>query len=627
MPSNLLVDITSLTSGQVNSTWGTVPSLSASSITVAGTNSILLLIAQVQLLDEGDSTAEFRFKVNGSVTGSPINTAFTDGPHGEVGAHPMTLMWAITGLSGSSNSFSCEWQNILSFPSIDTTREHTFQIIEITAGDATILVDQSSTASATSPGTWGNLFNATGITVAGTASVLLVIANVPIDFSDGSDRSADFSFSVDGTRDGAVTSVFTDNIDEGPGWQGMLITDNRSAGSHSFQLQWQTRKLAADVDTGRLRTFQVIEITVNAFLRVDEDATSAATSPVSYADINEMTGTYTSFRSDSIHLIAGSLVPKNVGGGGTESNTQYRIAIGGTRVGSEMTTFVDTEDEQSGISQIWAATSLTGSQTFSWQWEDLGNDEVAIADTTRARTFFVVELVQATRQQISLTSDARVLAPVQIPLLSDARVLAVQQISLTSDALVAIVDDITLLSDARIIAPVQISLPSDARIIAPQQISLTSDALVVVENEIILLSDARIIAPVQVSLLSDGRVLVEQQIPLLSDAVVINKNSVSLLSDARVLVTQPISLSSDARILVEQRITLLSNAEIDPSLDSIINLVNLIQTKLNTLEACCSALTIVVGAIATDVWDVPVDDHQDSGSTGEALPERVGGGL
>ncbi|MEE9215693.1 MAG: DUF2341 domain-containing protein [Thermodesulfobacteriota bacterium] len=394
MPSNLLVDITSLSSGTAPATWGIVPGLTASGITVKNTSSVLLIIAQVPLKDEGDATAEFRISVNGSATGSPVVTAFTDNIHSVGGVHPMTIMFAVTGLSGSSNSFKCEWQDVISDANMDTAREQSLQVIEITDGDASILVNQSSTGAAASPSTWGNLFSASSISVAGTGSVLLMIANVPIDLSDSSDDTADFQFSVDGTKEGAITSVFKDEIDEGPGWSGMHILDGIS-GSHGFELQWQTREgQTTSVDTGRLRTFQIVEIKSNAVLKVDVNLTSSATSPVSYADMTGMTGTYTPNASNAIHLIVANFNPSNATGGSAESTTQYRIAVAGTREGSELTTFVDHDHEVTGLCQIWAKTGITASTTFSFQWEDLGNDEVATADTARNRTFFVIEFEQ-----------------------------------------------------------------------------------------------------------------------------------------------------------------------------------------------------------------------------------------
>lgn len=63
------------------------------------------------------------------------------------------------------------------------------------------------------------------------------------------------------------------------------------------------------------------------------------------------------------------------------------------------------------------------------------------------------------------------------------------------------------------------------------------------------------------------------------------------------------------------------------TLMEIFDALEILSDQVDTLQAACDALSATTLNIADDIWDIPVDDHQISGSTGEALPERVGGGL
>ncbi len=394
MGSSLLVDITSISPGTCPVSWGTIPSLSATSITVAGTNSVCLIVAQVKIKDASDNSYEMRLKVNGSVTGSPVLTGDSDGVHGSSGNNGGTIIWAVDGLSGSSNSFSVEWQRVLGTSTIDIAYQHTLQVIEIDGGDASIKVDQSSTASGTSTASWANLFSATTISVT-SGAIVLMIANVPHSLPLAGDQCAEFRFSVDGTREGAFGAFRKDIANMANGMSMMHVLDGIS-GNHNFELQWITRLSSghSPVDTTRLRTFQVVEITANAILQVKQLLTTSGTAPATYGTMTGMTGTYTPAASDSINLVvaqylAAATVTSNEGEAAT------RINIAGTQVGSELVDFQDNADELGHICQIWADTGLSASTTFKWDWVDLGNNEVPSLDTGRTRSFFVIEFTQA----------------------------------------------------------------------------------------------------------------------------------------------------------------------------------------------------------------------------------------
>ncbi len=382
--ANLLVNITSTSGGSAPGTWGTVPGLSASSITVQGTNSVLLLLGTVTQAEASDDSAEFRFSVNGDATGSPVVKSFTDSSTaGEV--HGISLYWAVTGLSGSSNSFAMEWQDIVSGSSIDTSKPHSFQVVEIAGGDATIDVDLSSTSSA-SAGSESNLFQATGVSIAGTSSVLLFMGNVAMALS--SDNYAVFRFGVDDTGEGARTAGGSDSTSnhDGWSWSGFHMKTGVSAGTHSFELKWQEDDSSAATDTARLRTFQVVEITANANLLATLSSTGSWTTGSEANDPNLDTD-QTPKDGDSVILIAANAMINPVA---EDQAAGFRIGIDDSSVGGYITDFNDDLDQAGYASVVWAATSLSGSHSF--QLRGQSEQGTPAIDTTYPRTLFVLDL-------------------------------------------------------------------------------------------------------------------------------------------------------------------------------------------------------------------------------------------
>jgi len=290
--SNLLFGVRSTTGGTCPASWATVPDLTSGNLTVAGTNSVVLVIAQVQIAAAADTNAEFRFLINGSAVGSPVLKEFADAAVGEVGS--MTLVHAVTGLSGAANTFICEWQIPTggTAATIDTARHHTLQVLEITAGDATIDVNASSTAEVSATASFTNLFQSTGISIAGTSSVIIMLANVALD-SAAAGPNAEFQFGVDNAGQGAVTCGDSDRS-VGPedcnDWSGIHVLTGLSAATHSFELKWRNAVGTMTTDAGRLSTFQVIEVTTRAVLKVSYiSATGVDPLPTTYADINRYT--------------------------------------------------------------------------------------------------------------------------------------------------------------------------------------------------------------------------------------------------------------------------------------------------------------------------------------------------
>ncbi|GAH40129.1 unnamed protein product, partial [marine sediment metagenome] len=160
----------------------------------------------------------------------------------------------------STNDIAVEWRSVSGSPGRDVGRVSSLMILEITGGDAILQANLSSTAAANPGATWSDLFATGDIDVDSTASIILLIANVPITGSN--DAAFDCRFSVDGTLEGAMTTCYTDAVNEMTGWSGIHVVTGLSAGNHTFELQYQDRYQSPTIDTTRLRTFQVVELKV-----------------------------------------------------------------------------------------------------------------------------------------------------------------------------------------------------------------------------------------------------------------------------------------------------------------------------------------------------------------------------
>lgn len=385
MGSNILVNINIASASQCPASWANITGMSATGITVQGTNSVLILMFQAQIVAAGDNTADFRFYVNGSSTGSPIGSAFSDAASG-TDTQSVTLVWAITGLSGSSNSFSVQWERVQATSNMDTGRNRTLQVFEITAGDAEILVNQSASNITGDPGSWADLFTATSITVQGTSSILIMISNVP--FNMEADECTDFQFAVDTTKEGAITSVYTDNPLEGNSWSGVHVLDGLSAGTHSFHLEWQARTGAGQT-AAKLRTFQVIEVTTLATLKLELESQVSGSAPSGYGDVNGLSSSYNVAATTAIALIFANIqiVAQS------DRCAEFMIGVDSVEEGAEIISYTDSTNVTNRLCLARAKTGLSiASHTFAARWNNV--NAVPTLDTNRARTLFVIEFVQ-----------------------------------------------------------------------------------------------------------------------------------------------------------------------------------------------------------------------------------------
>lgn len=394
MGTNILANINIASTASSTGSWATITGLSVSSITVQGTNSVLLLMFQMSLDPSGDNSAEFRLVVNGSGTNSPVLIGGSDsGTNSEI--RNVSLVYAVTGLSGSSNSFACEWRTTLSGCAADTTRNRTFQILEITDGEASIKVDSGVADQTADPGSWGNLFQTTGVSIAGTSSVILMLGNVPINLE--ADEATDFQFGVNNTGEGAVTCGITDSTSMGCGWSGMHALDGLSAGDHSFELKWQARTGAGQTDGGRRRTFQVIEITASVALKLEKITSGTNTAPGSFADVTTLTDSFNVSATDAIILTIANMM---IAGDSSDATADFSLGVDGSNEGAEMVAFADNATIVSRILMMRLKTGLSAaSHSFQLRWQEIAG--ASVADTGRARTLFAIEFTQIGTTRVS----------------------------------------------------------------------------------------------------------------------------------------------------------------------------------------------------------------------------------
>lgn len=386
MTTNILANINVNSAAACEVGWANITDMAVSGITVQGTDSVLLLMFQAQINPATDQCCEFQFYVNGSSTGSPVTTAWTDTASGDE-AQGATLVWAITGLSGSANSFSVQWKRIQSACLMDTTRNRTFQILEIVGGDAEILVNQSVSGKIGDPATWEDLFTASDITVQGTSSVLIMIANVP--FTLEADESTDLQFAVDASREGAITRFYTDETDGGNGWCGVHVLDGLSTGTHSFHLQWQTISGAGQT-RAFLRTFQVVEITVNATLELELVSSVPGSAPGSYGDVNGLSDSYVVNGTDAIALIFANIQIVAA----VDRVAEFSVGIDSVEEGAQVLSFTDSTAIAGYICLARAKTGLSNaSHTFAARWDAIQGTPTL--DEARPRSLFVIEFLQA----------------------------------------------------------------------------------------------------------------------------------------------------------------------------------------------------------------------------------------
>lgn len=125
-----------------------------------------------------------------------------------------------------------------------------------------LIANIESQTSGSAPGTFADVpaLNTGSITIASLASILFLMASVPI--IAASDRAAEFRFTVDGVQEGPFGRIQTDATDEGDDLASLAWVITGLSGSHTFALQWKDAGAPSvpDLDTTRVRNLQVVEI-------------------------------------------------------------------------------------------------------------------------------------------------------------------------------------------------------------------------------------------------------------------------------------------------------------------------------------------------------------------------------
>ena len=266
-----------------------------------------------------------------------------------------------------------------------------------------LLVNLTSQSADASTGTWADVdgMAQASVVVGSASSVVLLIATIPFDHGGTGDEVAAIRFAIDDTREGPEITVFKDGSGDACGGALCWAVTGLS-GSHKFALQWQTVvSQHVNTDEGRVRSFQVIEITdasilVNKTSQATDDAVSGFTDIVGLTDTQTVT-------ADSVLLLLGNVQMTLTS---SECAHGTRFTIGGAFEGPEITCFNDATNEGCGNSLMWMKDGISGSTAFALQWDEtLG---AVSADTGHVRSLQVIQITTAVNlltNQVSQAAD------------------------------------------------------------------------------------------------------------------------------------------------------------------------------------------------------------------------------
>jgi hypothetical protein len=254
----------------------------------------------------------------------------------------------------------------------------------------TLLADIELVSSGSLTGSFATVtgFSVT-VNIVGPASVVALAFMLNGDMGDSSDDCGEYRFTVDGSPTGSphLTS-FKDSTDEGSGRSMMWTVDGLSAGSHTFTVEGINRTGTVDLDTTRIRLFQVLELDgATTEIIVDIVSTSADTSSGSWVELDEM-GAAVAVTSDSAHLMLGTLQQELTS---TDEAARIQFAIDTVRDGPSLAGQADNVNEGDGVCISWVETGLTGTIDFALFWQTNGNSGDAATDTGINRILQVIE--------------------------------------------------------------------------------------------------------------------------------------------------------------------------------------------------------------------------------------------
>lgn len=244
-----------------------------------------------------------------------------------------------------------------------------------------------STAQA-APATWADVLGMSAVVdVESPDSVILLMATIPFRSAVSID-TAEFRFAVGGVREGP----FAEAQHQAPTAIGSADMATFAyaltglSGSQTFSVQWQQVMGILDLNTAKIRNFQVIEILPGDRLNILDqvvEQSSAIDSAAAYAVVGGLTVTVPVEDTDSLILMAGTL-PVGLTDA-TDRVASCQMADGGVVEGGEAIIYQDFVFEGTGLTTLMRAkTGISGSHTFSLQWKtELANSaaKVSLVDT------------------------------------------------------------------------------------------------------------------------------------------------------------------------------------------------------------------------------------------------------
>jgi len=379
--ANLLIDISTSSAHAVGGSWADITGMSATVPVVGPSSVVILSFALNPNFPGGDRCAEFRFTEAGSRVGPEVSS-FVDRGEGGSGR---SMMFAVTGLSAGNHTFAVQAQNRSGVMNMDTGRPRIFQAIELETG-ASILVDLETTAVDIAQATFTNMVNLSAAVTPTDGALLLFTHGSQIE-AIGDDEVGDHRFAIDGTRDGPRAAHAEDAVDETTGVAMAWAVTGVSAALHTLSIQWIDTDGGPAMDTGRVRSFQVIEVTANASLLVDVESLTSEAAPGTYADMDAMTGSPSIDSVDSVVLVMANFTPLP----GDNETADLFLTVGGTQDGNEQSVETDDVVEQRSSHCLLplAVTGEVGTTAFALQWQIReGSPET---DTGRERTLQVID--------------------------------------------------------------------------------------------------------------------------------------------------------------------------------------------------------------------------------------------
>lgn len=253
--AEIILDIeTTAASGNTPASWTNVAGMSGAP-TIA-TGSMLLLITNLSSLSNSGS-ANFSFAIDGVQVGPEqiMNAQTVDELNG------LSMLWAKTGVASGARTISLQWkQNGNPFPdrALRVTGVRTIQAIQFTGADWLLLADITLTSAEQDPATWGVQAGMTTTQTPDSAdSALLAIVNTSIQAFD-MDDATEFRLAMGGSLVGAQLIAWDDGDDV---TRGQLLTrmETGHTGATVVEVQWQAVLSAANTDTFRPRTTQLLE--------------------------------------------------------------------------------------------------------------------------------------------------------------------------------------------------------------------------------------------------------------------------------------------------------------------------------------------------------------------------------